>query len=92
MQDSPTTNEMQTTAPVASTVWEGGVNQTISWIEDPNNPTPSLKDYGPCKFSIYVGNVQQQTSLQLINASVDVSQISQLTFVPDPKIGPDSDQ
>jgi len=80
------------TQPVAASKWQGGTDETVSWIEDPSNPTPSLKDYGPCKVSIYVGNSQQQTSLQLIDDSVDVSQVNQITFKPDPKIGPDSDQ
>lgn len=81
-----------TTSPVSSSVWQAGVTQTVQWIEDPNNPTPALKDYGPCKISIYVGNSQQQTSLQLIAPSVDVSKNGSVQFIPDPKIGPDSDQ
>jgi len=81
-----------TTSPTASTSWQGGQSQTIQWIEDPNNPTPALKDFGACKISIYVGNMQQQTSLQLLSPSTDVSTISQLQFTPDPTIGPDSDK
>jgi len=49
-----------------------------------------LKDFGPTKISIYVGNSQQQTSLQLISASTDVSTINELNFTPDPTIGPNS--
>jgi hypothetical protein len=49
-----------------------------------------LKDFGPTKISIYVGNSQQQTSLQLLSPSTDVSTISQLTFTPDPAMGPNS--
>jgi len=79
-----------TTAPVATTSWQSGQEQTITWIEDPNTPTPALKDFGPTKISIYVGNSQQQTSLQLISPSTDVSTISQLKFTPDPTIGPNS--
>jgi len=81
-----------TTSPTATTSWQGGQPQTIQWIEDPNNPTPSLKDFGPTKISIYVGNSQQQTSLQALSPSTDVSTISSLQFTPDPTIGPNSDQ
>jgi hypothetical protein len=79
-----------TTSPTANTSWQAGQPQTIQWIEDPQNPTPSLKDFGPTKISIYVGNSQQQTSLQLLSPSTDVSNITQLQFTPDPSIGPDS--
>jgi hypothetical protein len=79
-----------TTSPVATTSWQAGQEQTITWIEDPNNPTPSLKDFGPTKISIYVGNSQQQTSLQLISPSTDVSTINQFKFSPDATIGPNS--
>jgi hypothetical protein len=80
----------QTTAPIASTSWQGGQPQTIEWINDPNTPTPSLSDFGPSKISIYVGNSQQQTSLQLISPSTDVSKNSSIKFTPDPTIGPNS--
>jgi hypothetical protein len=79
-----------TTSPVATTSWAAGQEHSIQWIEDPNNPTPSLKDFGPTKISIYVGNSQQQTSLQLLSPSTDVSTISELKFSPDATIGPNS--
>jgi hypothetical protein len=79
-----------TTSPTATTSWQAGQEQSIQWIEDPNNPTPSLKDFGPTKISIYVGNSQQQTSLQLLSPSTDVSTISELKFTPDASIGPNS--
>jgi hypothetical protein len=79
-----------TTSPVATTSWQAGQEQSIQWIDDPNNPTPSLKDFGPTKISIYVGNSQQQTSLQLLSPSTDVSTISELKFTPDASIGPNS--
>jgi len=77
-----------TTAPVASTTYSGGKEAQIRWQDD--GSAPSLKDFGPAKISIYVGNQLQQTSLQLINGSVDVSTESQLTFTVDPTIGPNS--
>jgi len=79
-----------TTSPVATTSWKAGQEQTITWIEDPNSPTPSLKDFGPTKISIYVGNAKQQTSLQLISPSTDVSTTGELKFTPDATIGPNS--
>jgi hypothetical protein len=79
-----------TTSPTATTSWAAGQSQNIQWIEDPNNPTPSLKDFGATKISIYVGNSQQQTSLQLLSPSTNVANVSQLTFTPDATIGPNS--
>ncbi|KAF9783889.1 hypothetical protein BJ322DRAFT_977378, partial [Thelephora terrestris] len=81
-----------TTSPVATTSWQASQPQTIQWIEKTNSPAPSLKDYGPCKISIHVGNSQQQTSLQLISPSTDASNVSSLQFTPDPTIGLNSDQ
>jgi hypothetical protein len=78
------------TSPVASTTFSGGKQATVSWQDD--GSSPSLKDFGPAKVSIYVGNAQQQTSLQLITGSVDVSTTASIQFTPDPTIGPNSNQ
>jgi hypothetical protein len=78
------------TSPVASTTFSGGKQATVSWQDD--GSSPSLKDFGPAKVSIYVGNALQQTSLQLITASVDVSTTASIQFTPDPTIGPNSNQ
>ncbi|KAG6331982.1 hypothetical protein ID866_7109 [Astraeus odoratus] len=83
------------TAPVATTSWAGGQQQTITWQDD--GGSPSLSSFGPAKLSIYVGNANQQASfrvtpLQLISANTDVSKLSSLSFTPDPTIGPDSDE
>jgi len=74
------------TSPVAGTVFTAGQNSTISWKDDGNSP--SLQQFGPSKVSVYVGNSQQQTSLQLIVDSVDVSTTGAVIFVPDASIGP----
>ncbi|KAF8153186.1 hypothetical protein B0H34DRAFT_790566 [Crassisporium funariophilum] len=79
-----------TTAPVAATKYSGGKEATISWQDD--GTAPSLKDFGPARISIYAGNAQQQTSLQTIEASLDVSTTSTLTFTPDASIGPNSSE
>jgi len=78
------------TAPVASSTFAAGTNNTISWMDDGNKPT--LQDFGPAKVSIYVGNAQQQTPLQLITGSIDVSTASSIIFTPDPTIGPNGDE
>jgi hypothetical protein len=76
--------------PVATSVLNGGQQATIQWQE--SGTAPSLAQFGPSKVSIYTGNSQQQTSLQLINPSVDVSTTSSVSFNVDPTIGPNSDQ
>jgi hypothetical protein len=76
------------TAPVASTTYTAGQQASVKWQDD--GQSPSLASFGPAKISIYAGNAQQQTSLQLLNASVDVSQSNSITFTPDATIGPNS--
>jgi len=78
------------TAPIDGTTFPAGQQAAVTWRDD--GAPPSLQQFGPAKISIYVGNQNQQTSLQLINGSVDVSQVSSLTFTPDATIGPNSDQ
>lgn len=78
------------TEPVASTTWQAGEPQTVSWNDD--GTTPSLESFGPAKISIYVGNAQQQTLLQAITPSLDVSTAGSVEFTPDPKIGPNGNQ
>jgi len=74
------------TSPIATTVFTAGQNSTITWKDDGNSP--SLQQFGPSKVSIYVGGAQQQTSLQLIVPSVDVSTTDTIVFTPDGSIGP----
>jgi len=76
------------TAPVAATVYSGGTPATISW-QDSGSP-PTLAQFGNAKISIYAGNAQEQTSLQVVNASVNVATVSSISFIPDPTIGPNS--
>ncbi|KAF5384250.1 hypothetical protein D9615_003339 [Tricholomella constricta] len=79
-----------TTSPTASTKFSGGKEATISWQDD--GKAPSMKDFGPAKVSIYVGNAQQQTLLQTIVPSVDVSTTQSIQFTPDASIGPNSNE
>jgi hypothetical protein len=74
------------TSPVAGTVFTAGENSTITWQDD--GKSPSLESLGPCKVSVYIGNAIQQTSLQLIVDSVDVSKEDSVVFTPDGSIGP----
>ncbi|KAJ7507341.1 hypothetical protein B0H11DRAFT_1971304 [Mycena galericulata] len=74
------------TAPTAAIGFTGGQTANITWVDD--GSVPSLQDFGLAKASIYTGNSQQQTSLQLINPSIDVSNPLFLVFTPDPTIGP----
>ncbi|KAJ7093939.1 hypothetical protein B0H15DRAFT_146806 [Mycena belliarum] len=78
------------TSPTAAIGFTAGQPATISWQED--NTPPLLKDFGLAKASIYAGNSAQQTSLQLISASIDVSNPLSLTFTPDATIGPNANQ
>jgi len=73
------------TSPVASSSWAAGQQQTISWQDDGNQPT--LEAFGPASVSLAVGSAQQQTSLQTVIASVDVSTTSSIVFTPDPSVG-----
>ncbi|KIM41567.1 hypothetical protein M413DRAFT_445540 [Hebeloma cylindrosporum] len=78
------------TAPVASTTYSGGKPAVVTWQD--SGSAPSLKDFGPSKISIYVGNAQQQTSLQTLNESVDVSTTNSINFTPDASIGPNGNE
>jgi len=78
------------TSPVASTTFHGGQPATITW-QDSGSP-PTLQDFGNAKISIYVGNAQQQTSLQTIVPSVNVATTSSVQFTPDANIGPNGNE
>ncbi|KAF8236159.1 hypothetical protein L208DRAFT_1451181 [Tricholoma matsutake] len=78
------------TSPVASTTFTGGQPCNISWKDD--GSSPSLALFGPAKVSIYAGNAQEQTLLQLIAPAANVSANSSISFVVDPKIGPNSNK
>jgi len=76
------------TSPVSGTTFTAGQNATITWQDDGKSPT--LQAFGPSKVSVYVGNAIDQTSVQLIVASVDVSTTSTIDFIPNASIGPSS--
>lgn len=74
------------TAPVATTTWNGGQKETVTW-QDSGTP-PTLQAFGPSLISIYVGNALQQTLLQSISTNTDVSKASSVDFTVNPAIGP----
>jgi len=79
------------TQPVASTTYIGGQSALVSWMDNGDNKaSSSLTAFGPSKVAIWTGNSLQQTSLQLINGSLDVSTVSSVNFTVDPTIGPNS--
>jgi hypothetical protein len=78
------------TSPVASTIFTAGQQATISWQDD--GTSPNLTSFGASLVGIYTGNANQQTLLQTVNTSVDVSTTSSIVFTPDGTIGPNSDE
>jgi len=77
------------TNPVASTVMPAGQAFNVTWQDDGQPPT--LQSFGAASFAIYVGNSAQQTQLQVISPSVDVSTASSVTFTPQANIGSNGD-
>ncbi|KAJ7135467.1 hypothetical protein C8R43DRAFT_619515 [Mycena crocata] len=82
--------ELSFTSPTASIGFTGGQPANITWSD--NGAAPTLASFGLAKASIYAGNSAQQTSLQTISESVDVTNPLFLTFTPDASIGPNSNQ
>jgi len=78
------------TNPTSSTTFNGGKSATVSWQDDGKQPT--LQAFGPAIVSIYAGNSQQQTLLQTITPSVDVSTTQSVVFTPDATIGPNGNE
>lgn len=78
------------TSPVASTTWTAGQQATVTWQDD--GMTPNLTSFGASLVGIYTGNANQQTLLQIISSSVDVSTTSSVAFTPDGTIGPNSNE
>jgi len=74
------------TEPVASTTCAANANCVVSWNDD--GTTPALSSIGPCSISLYTGGMQQQTFLQSVSTSTDVSQVATVSFMPDPTVGP----
>jgi len=78
------------TSPTAQSNISAGVSFSIAWQDDGNKPT--LKDFGPARVGVYVGNVNQQVPVQIITDSIDVSKVQTIDFIPKADAGPNSDQ
>ncbi|KAF7370178.1 hypothetical protein MSAN_00648400 [Mycena sanguinolenta] len=78
------------TSPTQTISFVGGQPANITWMDDSNQPP--LSSFGLAKISIYAGNSIDQTELQSISNSTDVTNPLFITFIPDPSIGPDSSE
>ncbi|KAJ7622834.1 hypothetical protein DFH06DRAFT_764875 [Mycena polygramma] len=78
------------TAPTDTIGFTAGQPANITWMDD--GAQPPLSSFGLAKVSVYAGNSRDQTSLQLISDSVDVTNPLFLTFTPDATIGPNAQQ
>ncbi|KAI8989110.1 hypothetical protein BD414DRAFT_415056 [Trametes punicea] len=72
--------------PTAGFTCSGGKPCTVEWLDD--GTAPLLSQIGPCQVALYNGD---HVLVQQIEP-VDVSVVHSLTFTPDPKAGPDSDE
>jgi len=79
-------SEILITAPIGTTTCQGGQQCTVSWSAGSNPPT--LAQCGNCDFAVFVGNSQQQTFLQLVEAAVPVATTGGIVFTVDRTIGP----
>lgn len=52
-----------------------------------NGDAPSVAEIGATSIDLYTGSVNQQTFLQNLAASVDVSKTSEITSTIDPSVG-----
>jgi len=78
------------TAPTEAISFAAGQLSNITWMDDGSEP--SLSSFGLAKVSVYAGNSRDQTMLQPIADSVDVSNPLFLAFTPDASIGPSATQ
>jgi len=75
------------TDPVGSTTCTAGEVCTVVWDDD--GTAPLLSTIGTCSIDLCTGGQQQQTCLQNISPSTNVSQILNATFTPLATDGPD---
>lgn len=87
---APVLADVYITSPTSSSTFTGGQQAVVNWKDD--GKSPSVAQWGDASISIFVGNALQQTSLQVISSSVDMSQTSSIAFTPNPAIGPNSDE
>lgn len=73
------------TSPVGTTNAIGGQVLSVKWAD--NGQSPSVAEIGPSSIDLYTGSVNQQTFLQNLAASVDVSKTSEISTTIDPSVG-----
>jgi len=73
------------TQPVATTTCAANTPCTVAWNDDGN--APALATIGACSIDLCTGGVDQQTCLQNISPSLDVSQNAQVSYTVNPSIG-----
>jgi hypothetical protein len=78
------------TSPTEAIGFTAGQQSTITWIDDTNQPP--LASFGLSSIAIYAGNSIEQTNLQTISESVDVTNPMSISFTPNASIGPDGPQ
>ncbi|KAI0342417.1 hypothetical protein BDW22DRAFT_1429257 [Trametopsis cervina] len=74
------------TAPVASTVWPAGQQQTIQWSD--NGSPPTATDFGDCSVGIFVGGTTVEAEVQRIADNVAIATLTSIAFTPNPAVGP----
>ncbi|KAJ4490373.1 hypothetical protein J3R30DRAFT_3693979 [Lentinula aciculospora] len=74
------------TSPTSASTYTAGQTATITWQD--NNVTPLLAAWGNASVGIWAGNANQQTLLQLVADSVNVSMTTSIQFTPNASIGP----
>ncbi|THH06639.1 hypothetical protein EW145_g3948 [Phellinidium pouzarii] len=74
------------THPYAGISCRGGSACSLTWVDD--GEAPLLAAIGACDFGLYQG---ADTLVQQLVTGLDVSRTRELSFIPDPNAGPDSD-
>lgn len=86
---APALATIYTTNPVASTKHNGGEVLEIEWQDDGSAPT--LETVGVCSIDLCIGSTTNQTCIQNLAESVDVSKAETVSTTIDPTIGENYD-
>ncbi|KAF9078405.1 hypothetical protein BDP27DRAFT_1280961 [Rhodocollybia butyracea] len=78
------------TSPTNTSTFTAGQQATVTWKDNGNSP--SLASWGNASVGIWAGNANQQTMLQSISTSVNVSSTTSIQFVPSASIGPNGQE
>jgi hypothetical protein len=86
---APALATIYTISPVTSTVSTGGQALHVQWTDD--GATPSLSEIGAASINLCVGSQTNQTCVQELGASVDVSKATYVNATIDPSVGENGD-